>query len=254
MIAVVAPMEREVARLRKRMTIAKETDHTGEPGGGPVRIHIIGAGKEKALESITALLERNASPDFILCLGYAGALSEELRTGDLVIARRLFCQGEDAFLECDTHLIEMAQRALNAHNMPRHYVADSVTTSRVACTLAEKVALAATGAEVVDMEDYWVGTACGERDVPFLSVRAVLDTARQELPRFIGDLTSKGTPMQVLHLLANSITRPQDLPRLAKLAGQATVAQESLAAFGLAYLPMAAAMGTAAVATRGFHE
>lgn len=222
MIAIVASMEREVSRLRRH--------------AGPVPVRITGVGKHRAEAGVYALLQGPDRPDAILSLGFAGALKEELSTGDLVICRRHFVPGEECTVEPDPGMIELALEALTRLESSRHHVADSVTLPDVVCGVREKADLSAsTGAWVANMEDFWIGRLASEEGIPFLSVRAVLDTARQELPPFVAELGGKGLPTQVLHTIAHGIRRPGHLARIVKLSRQARVAQGSLAAFGVLF-------------------
>ena len=83
----------------------------------------------------------------------------------------------------------------------------------------------------VNMEDYWVARLAAAARVPFLSVRAVLDTADQRLPSFLMELP--GRPgWAALHALV----QPHQVPTLFRLMRQMPLAQESLAKFALAFI------------------
>jgi nucleoside phosphorylase len=218
-------MEREVSALRRSLA------------GAPVAVRVSGVGREKAQASAETVLDQRARPDCILSLGFAGALRDGLETGDLVLARRLYASGEDTFIESDANLLSMAQEVLDRPGSPRSFIADSVTVPEMVTSSIEKEQLAGgTGAWIANMEDYWVGKAAIHRRVPFLSVRAVLDTARQEPPPYVARLGDKGLLGQVLHVMANGIKRPQDIPEMVNLSKQVKAAQGSLAAFGLSFL------------------
>ncbi len=234
MIAIVASMDREVSRLRRR--------------GRPIRVRVTGVGKYAAEAGVRAILQEPDRPDAILSLGFAGALNDTLSAGDLVICRRHFSTDEDRTIESDPGMIELAREALIGSGSPRHCVADSVTLPGVVCGVREKAELAAaTGASVANMEDYWIGRLAGDEGIPFLSVRAILDTARQELPPFVAGLGGKGLSTLVLHTMVNGIKRPWYLAQIAKLSRQVGAAQDSLAAFGVLFSTgSTGAAGTAA--------
>ena len=233
MIAVVTSMEREVSGL---LRWTRETYAGTAPPERLVLVHVIGVGRERALDGMKVLLDRSARPDAILSVGFGGALSDELATGDLVVSRRLYVEGEGTFFESDPCLMELAREVLDGPGRPRYFVADALTVPHVV-TAAEKARLAsATPGWVASMEDYWIGKAAAAHGIAFLSVRAVLDTASQELPAFVAELGNKMPIGQVLRLVANVILRPQDLPRIVKLSKQAKVAQDSLAAFSLPFV------------------
>lgn len=227
MIAVVAPMEREVSRLRRTLGGLPET-HT--------LVHVTGIGKRMALKGLKGLLEIHPRPRCILSLGFAGALVESLKTGDLVVSQRTHT-GQGSFAETDSHLLELAREVLQEPGAPRHFVADTLTVSRMVSSSREKQDLAqATGAWACNMEDFWLMEEANLRAIPFLSVRAVLDTSGQDLPPLLGTLGDKRPLSQVLHVAASSVVRPWDIPRLVKLSKQVRQAQESLAIFGLSFI------------------
>ena len=194
-----------------------------------------------------ALLDRPDTPDCILSLGFAGALREDLATGDLVLSRRLYATGEEAFFESDRRLLSLAQDTLKGSEAPRHFIADTLTVTEPVLGAVDKQRLGLeTNAWVANMEDYWIGRASTERGIPFLSVRAVVDTARQDLPSFVVGLGDKGPLMQALHVAANVIARPWDVTRIMALSEQAKIAQDNLAIFGLSFVAIATAGGVTA--------
>ena len=253
MIAIVAPMKQELSGLIQQMgqqmggayqcTFPQKTPQ--EMKEGAVLVHVTGVGKERALAGVEALFNRSVRPDCIVSLGFAGALRDGLDTGDLVLSRRLYATGEEAFLEPDAHLLGLAQEALKVPQAPRHFIADALTVPHVVYSAAEKGRLAITStAWVANMEDYWIGKAVTQQGVPFLSVRAVLDTARQELPPFVAELGEKGPLGQILHVAANLLAGPRNVPRVVNLSKQVRVAQASLAAFGLSFVARMKATGS----------
>ena len=231
LLAIVAPMAREVSGL---IRLAR----AGEGGRqeGHVLLRVTGVGKERALAGMEALLEEPTSPDFILSLGFGGALRDELATGDLVLSQRLFAAGEDACLEPDSHLLGLARRVLDDSKALPYVAADNITVPEPVFSASEKARLATeTGAWVANMEDYWLARVAIQRGIPFLSVRAVLDTARQELPPFVAGLGDKGLISQAVNVLARGVLRPRNVGRLIDLSKQVRVARGNLTTFALSF-------------------
>ena len=233
MIAVLAPMEREVAQLRRALN---RSLYEG-PRAGSVLIKAIGIGKDRAIESTRSLVDGPESPECLLAIGCAGALRDGLRTGDLVVARRVYAIGEECFIEPDPRLMVVAQEVLKDLYGLRHYLADTVTVPGLIHRAAEKARLAmADGLWAANMEDYWIGQVAIKSGIPFISVRAVLDTADQELSPNLAMLGNKGVLAQVIHAVAMGIADPRIVPRMAKLSKQLTVARDSLAGFALSFI------------------
>jgi len=84
--------------------------------------------------------------------------------------------------------------------------------------------------------------------VPFLSVRAILDRANQELPSYIEDLVRKKDRGLALRVVLSSLARPTRIPGLLRLARQARRAQKSLATFARLFVAKAVAEGVSSPA------
>jgi 4-hydroxy-3-methylbut-2-en-1-yl diphosphate reductase len=107
--------------------------------------------------------------------GFAGALSAELRPGDVVVATEV--RGADDPVECAAAelVASMLRRAgLRVHTGP------IVSVPRVAFG-EERRRLAATGALAVDMESAWIARGCAGR--PWAVVRTIVDTPDRDLHR-----------------------------------------------------------------------
>ena len=232
-LAVVASMKRELAGLGE----SRGGDLTRDQLGTRVHFHVIGVGKEMALSGVRAILESPDRPAAVLSLGFAGALNKDLETGDLVLARRLYATGEESFLSVGDRLLELAQESIKEIAGLRLSVADSLTVPQeVVAASAKKQLAGTTSAWVVNMEDYWIGKGAIEAGVPFISVRAVVDTAEQNMPGFVAGLGNAGPVRQALSVGVHAIVRPWTVPSLLNLSNQVKVAQESLGSFVPAFL------------------
>jgi 4-hydroxy-3-methylbut-2-en-1-yl diphosphate reductase len=111
----------------------------------------------------------------IAVVGVAGALSDSLNAGDLVVATEV--RGPDGMTTCvDADLIagDLRRQGLRA-------VAGPVVSTARLTRGADRRALGAGGALAVGVESAWLAQAADGR--PFAVVRAVVDTPRRELYR-----------------------------------------------------------------------
>ena len=99
----------------------------------------------------------------------------------------------------------------------------SVTVSAIANSKSKSALHAATGAMSVNMEDYWAASAASAYGIPFASVRAVLDTAQDDLPEY---LINAGDG--IFGVLRGLVTHPGSVPDLIRLARKARVARANL--------------------------
>jgi hypothetical protein len=220
------------------------------------------------LPALRQARDGDESPSGLLLLGFAGAVDPSLSTGDLVLAGR-YChlrelpvplvRVPDGMTLEEFERREMAELMARDPNLPQRAVlklldpdpgmwrhakaslaqggltaieTDSLTTPELVTSPDTKRELHRRyQVGTVNMEDYWVARQAAAVRVPFLSVRAVLDTAGQRLPSFLMELP--GRPgWAALHTLV----QPRQVPILFRLMRQMPSAQERLAQFALAFI------------------
>ena len=232
MIAIVAALSQEVSGLRRKaegagLAVGHDNDMV---------VYQIGVGRDRVLRSLSRTLGGSTRPDSILALGFTGAVDDRLSTGDLVIANRVLTTEEQGSIECDPELKEMATKVMADLAHLRGFSVDTLTVPYPVLSPGEKELLSkGTDAWAINMEDYWIGKAAQQEGIPFVSVRAVLDTAHQEIPAYVAGLADKGKFSQVSQITANVLVRPLSLPKLVTLSRQMRVARQSLAEFGISF-------------------
>ena len=130
------------------------------------------------------------------------------------------------FLEPDPAMLQRAREALAQGGLTAAET-DSMTVEELITDAKTKQELHRQfQAGTVNMEDYWVARSAAAAQVPFLSVRAVLDTADQGLPSYLMGLSEK----------PGWAALPWRVPNLLRVYRQMRQAQESLARFAVAFL------------------
>ena len=130
------------------------------------------------------------------------------------------------FLEPDPAMLQRARAALAQGGLTAAET-DSMTVEELITDAKTKQELHRQfQAGTVNMEDYWVARLAAAAQVPFLSVRAVLDTADQGLPSYLMGLSEK----------PGWAALPWRVPNLLRVYRQMRLAQESLARFAVAFL------------------
>ena len=156
-----------ISRLRER-----GRDHnliSGKIDNREIAIVHTGVGAKYCNERLEILLHK-ARPKLVISSGFAGAVSDELEVGDLILAENF----------SDPELIATAARIL-ANRQPRRE--KLFTATLIIDSIAERNEIArAAGAAAVDMETGAIVAACKAHGVPLLSLRAISDTARDPFP------------------------------------------------------------------------
>ncbi len=239
MIAFLCALADELVDLR-RLVGPGEVDsgqarrlYRGQFEGREVLLAQTGAGRERAEAATEYVLDRYAVAGLI-SFGYAGALSPRLGVGHVVICSTLLgattlTQEGPPTEPCssDERLVRLAALALMATTLQVR-IGGCATMPQVICTIEGKKALhEATGADIVDMESYWIARIALQRQVPFIAVRAVTDTQRDALPPFDQWLNADGK-WQARQAALYFLQHPLRLVGLAKLSGSARRARTNL--------------------------
>lgn len=137
-----------------------------------------GAGHKRAERATHALIDAHA-PQWLLSIGFAGALNDDLQIGDVVVADRIVPANvpaeADAGLRIDIKMPPDPKKGL--------HVGRIATAEHIVHTVDEKRTIAQrTGAIAVDMESLAVAEVCRERKVRFIAVRGISDDCSADLP------------------------------------------------------------------------
>ena len=206
---------------------------------------VSGVGRVRAEAATRAVLDER-SPSAVLSLGFAGGLVAGQRAGDLVVARVLIPAGSvptddpkprvSEALGADPMLSDKAISVLATLGL-RYRTGACVTASQIVSSPEAKRQLGLdTGALAVEMESFWIALACHERNVPFLAVRAVVDTVERPLPDFVAQSAlNMGTGNRWRSALSIML-HPHWIPSLIRLGGAASKARNSLSAFASGFL------------------
>ena len=193
----------------------------GDPREKGLLLRVIGVGQQHVEAGMAAVAAE--SPAEIVVVGFCGAADPSLRTGDLHVAGVFHSTDQAGPIAADPELTARAKfwaygrrtRLVGGH---------SVTVAAVADPQEKSTLHAATGAVSVNMEDYWAARVAAAYGIPFASIRAVLDTADDEIPPYLGDIGDG-----IIAVLRGVAEHPGSVPGLIRLAGKARVARASLA-------------------------
>ncbi|MFI5353836.1 MAG: hypothetical protein ACHQZS_12855 [Candidatus Binatales bacterium] len=225
---------RELAHFRRRLEARSALTSEGlrglrgRLGGADLTLIATGIGTARARQTARRALEVFPGTNLIISAGVAGALSEGLRPGDLVLADRLMLGGQES--SCVAHILPLepeqvraAEHALRAAGL-RFTTGAMLTASRVLVDgAAKRVAKEQSGAIAVDMESAVLGLETAAHGIPFVCVRAVLDAVDDEVPAAeLGGADGRVRPLAATTFLIRHPATLLKLPRLMRNLSRAT--------------------------------
>ena len=155
--------------------------------------------------------------DCLISAGFAGALTNDLRIGDLLLAKNF-------------STVDLGERWSSLSSLPIHF-ADILTVPALIESGEERVKLAlASGAGAVDMETEFIARACAVHGIPVLSLRVISDTPKELFPAptdVLFDIERQQT--QMLKLATYFFAHPHRVPRLVQFARRIARARKILA-------------------------
>jgi adenosylhomocysteine nucleosidase len=187
-------------------------------------------GSEAASAGAQALAEAGATA--LVSWGMAGGLDPSLAAGTLVLATEILAPN-GAAIETSRPWRERLSAAVSPHRPA--VLGRLVTSTRAIGSVADKAALfRQTGAAAVDMESFAVAEVARSRNLPFLAVRVIVDSASDTLPKTVTAAADGAGHLHLWRLLGALTLAPGDLVSLIRLARCYRVAGRSLAAVAAA--------------------
>lgn len=180
-----------------------------------------GGDPETTKRKIDSLISGGAT--HLVSFGIAGALDPALKPGALLVATDVVLPG-GVVVPTDTAWRENAMRKLEDAQS-----AMIAGASSAVATAAEKADLRrASRAVAIDMESHHVAAAARRHNLPFIVIRAIADTADDELPpAAIVGLNKEGRPA-IGAVLLSLLKSPFQLPALLRLARRSNIALKAL--------------------------
>ena len=171
MIAITFALPTESSDLRRQLRETREDGYFvfGKIDDRSVTILHTGVGAKNCGERVEALLHKTR-PRLVISSGFAGAVTDDLSVGDLILAENF----------SDQEVLARVERILSARKPGK---ARLFTSASIVDSVAQRDEIArASGAAAVDMETGSIFAVCNAHGVPLLSVRAISDTPNQPFP------------------------------------------------------------------------
>jgi adenosylhomocysteine nucleosidase len=233
-ILVTFALEAEFAPWRKlrefhRRTWGRAEVWAAETGGAEIGVVLTGIGpRQAALAASRALAAEQDSLKFCISSGVAGALRPEYRIGQVLAAASVSVEFRrspaERVLESSASLVSFAAE-LGATPVGRFFTAEHVIGR------ADEKHYLGREADAVDMESFEILRKCAECGIPAVAIRAVSDTAEQELPFDMNRILDDHGQLSLPRVMGQVVLHPGSLPRLVTFGQRSRRAAESLTRF-----------------------
>jgi adenosylhomocysteine nucleosidase len=222
MIAVTFALPAESSEFLRHLRNQSRTDRSGirtirgTIDDRTVEVLHTGVGEKVCRQRVANFL-RGQQFDLLISTGFAGALNDQLKVGDLLLAKNF-------------STVELNNRRKSFSSLPIHEV-DLLTVSALIDSSEKRLEIArASGAAAVDMETEFIARACADYGIPLLSLRVISDTLDEPFPappNVLFDIEQQRT--RFLTLARFFLAHPNRLPRLVQFARRIAKARKTLA-------------------------
>ncbi len=236
MIVIFYAFSREVSALKRRfetrgaLEVKGLKGFHGKLGANEVAAIATGIGINRARETARRAFESLSPVDFAISTGVAGALSEGLTAGDVIVADRFALQSESGANQVVAMSAPELDRVKNAlRAVAIHFSVGAILTSPhpLVTAAAKRRAKAETGAIAVEMESAAIALEAARCSIPFACVRTILDTADDEvIGAEVADEQGRVRPLRAASFI---VRHPAAIVTLGRLARNLGIATKSLA-------------------------
>lgn len=187
-------------------------------------VALSGVGAERAYAAGSVLVSQGATA--LLSWGCAAALDDRISPGCLILPERIIgANGEIHRVSTEWHQ-RLYQALESKHSVRTEALVES---DAILKTSAEKRALAKrTQAAATDMESAAQARLAKEHGLPFVAVRAIVDTAATDIPENVLSALDRQGDISVWKLLASAYLMPTDWIKIVQLGIQFNAARKTL--------------------------
>jgi adenosylhomocysteine nucleosidase len=240
-IGLIAAMPDEISPLLKQLRKHDKTTLRGFPlyrftvAGNHCSLIESGMGPGRAQRAAEALIE-SIHPDLLISFGFCGAVMPGLSAGDLAVARRSILYREDTISSGNSIELPASSKAMRimgtiCEKSDCKVVQSDFITSEIILNKKElrDILPIDIANPVLDMETWAVARIAGQGGIPILAIRAVSDSAEEELEFSLDQFVDSEMNIRIGRILRAIARKPRIIPQLLRLAKNAKIAGRNLA-------------------------
>lgn len=227
---------RAVAESLGTITASKlGTLRTGRFNSGGHEFLLVESGIGFDNASVAAeLLVSEGRPELLISAGFCGGIAPELQTGDVVVAKKIVIANEGRFEEVPVLLSAIGQTFAASQAAMGKRVLGGVFVTAPVITSKRSLAGMLSGRypnPVVEMESGAVAGVAAKHGIPLLAIRAVSDSADEELGFSMDEFCDPDMRRIRIHkVLLTTLRKPRIIWQLVRLFRSSRKAAESLTA------------------------
>ncbi len=178
------------------------------------------------------MLIHEEHPDLLISTGFCGGIAPELQVGDVVVAKKIIIANECGFEEIPVQFSGIGQTFVSLQAAEGKRVVGGTFVSTSTITLKKRLYGVLPGQfqnPVVEMESGAIAVIAAENNIPLLAIRAVSDTAAEELGFSLDEFCDSGLQrIRIYKVLLTILRKPRIIPQLVRLSCSSRRAAESL--------------------------
>ena len=192
-----------------------------------------GMGFGNAAKAAEALV-RDGRPDLLISTGFCGGIAPELHAGDVVVAEHVIIADGSDIEEAPVLLSPIGRTFVASQAAEGRRVFGGAFVSTSAITSKVRLSGMLPGRyrnPVVEMESGAIAGVAAENGIPLLAIRAVSDSADEELGFTLDEFSGPDMSRIRLHkVLLTVLRKPRIIPQLLRLSRSSRKAGENLTA------------------------
>lgn len=189
-------------------------------------IVVSGVGGVAAAEGARRLVAAGASG--LVSFGVAGGLDPALAAGTLVLPSEVISVAGARYPTAREWSERVGATLAGQYPVSRGQLLSC--TEPLGSAADKALAFRRTAAVAVDMESLAVAEIAARHGLPFLTVRSVVDTAADPLPRTLLAIVAAGGAIPIARLIGSLARAPRELPRVVRIARRYRAARRTLVA------------------------
>jgi len=166
------------------------------------------------------------SPDFIVSMGFGGALYNGAAVGDLIYASKVLLIDEK--LEDAIELPDAARIFSRLSGKINMHEGSILTLQKFMKKSEIKQIMPQMSFPVCDMETFPLARLSMRKGLPFFAIRSITDRADEEIPLELFDVSDESGRCRSSRALRLLLSRPKLIPEVVKLGRNSRIASNSL--------------------------